>query len=216
MAKFVASYSGGKDSILSIYRAICQGMEPIALIITYNIDKKRSWFHGIPEKVLDSVSKSLNIPIWLIKTSGKEYTYNFEKILKVAKDKGADFCVFGDIDIEGHLDWCSERCENAGIKAYFPLWKEDRKSIVYEFIESGFKANLTVIDTSRMDEKYLGKVLTKELAEDMQKEGVDICGENGEYHTFVSEGPLFKSKVEFSFGKKLISDNHVVLPIFEI
>ncbi len=188
-------------------------MTPISLITTYNIDKNRSWFHGIPENVLNSVSKSLNISVHIIRTKGEEYEKNFEKALFSAKDNGAEVCVFGDIDIEDHLKWCSERCKNAGLRAYFPLWKEKREKVVYEFIEKGFKANITVIDTNRLSEKYIGKILTKEIALEIKKEGADICGENGEYHTFVSEGPLFKEKVEFSFSNKIKSENLVILPI---
>lgn len=211
--KFVASYSGGKDSILSLNRAISHGMTPVSLITTYNIDKNRSWFHGIPENVLNNVSESINIPIWLIRTTGEEYAINFEKTLAKAKENGAEVCVFGDIDIEDHFMWCNDRCKNVGIKAYFPLWKESRKEIVYEFIDKGFIANITIIDTNIINEKYLGDVLSKELVDQISKEGADICGENGEYHTFVSDGLLFKNKVSFSFSGKRRLNNLLILPI---
>jgi len=109
--KFVASYSGGKDSILAIYRAIKLGMKPVSLIITFNVDMERSWFHGIPDELLSEVSASLDIPIKLIKTSGEDYAANFEKELKVQKENGAEICVFGDIDLEEHLQWCTARCD---------------------------------------------------------------------------------------------------------
>lgn len=211
--KFVASYSGGKDSILAIYRAIKQGLTPVALITTYNIDKERSWFHGIPKEVLNSVSKSLNIPIWLIKTTGEEYAINFEKTLAKAKELGAELCVYGDIDIEEHNVWCSERCQNVGMEAFFPLWGESRKKLVYEFIENGFTSNFTVIDTSRLTEDFLGKTLSKETVDLIASQGADECGENGEYHTFVSAGPLFKEKVAFTFGEKLQEGKYAILPI---
>lgn len=210
---FVAAYSGGKDSILAIYRAIKQGFTPVALITTYNTDRKRSWFHGIPEPVLESVSRSLELPIRLIKTSGDEYASNFEKALSDAKELGAEICVFGDIDIEEHNTWCSERCENAGIEAFFPLWSEERKNLVYEFIDSVFTANFTVVDTKRMNDGFLGKKLTKEVVDLIAAQGVDICGENGEYHTFVSAGPIFKHPIDFTFGEKIIENGYAVLPI---
>lgn len=214
--KFVASYSGGKDSMLSIYRAIKSGLEPLALIITYNKDRNLSWFHGVPKGVLDSVSKSLDIPIWLIETSGEEYTKNFEKALTKAKNEGAQVCIFGDIDLEGHLKWCSERCENVGILPCFPLWQEDRKKLVYEFLDSGFTSTFTVINTKMLNDKFLGLTMTKEICEQIEKEGADICGENGEYHTFVSNGPLFKEKVKFKLGEKIENDGYSILPILEI
>ncbi len=211
--KFVASYSGGKDSTLAIYRAISQGMIPLELIITYNTDKERSWFHGIPQAVLDNISKEINIPVSLIKTTGEEYTKNFEAKLLEAKIKGAEVCVFGDIDIEGHFEWCTDRCKLVGMEAYFPLWKESRKNLVYEFIDLGFKTIITIVDNSRMPEEFAGKILTKEIANAIEKSGADICGENGEYHTFVFDGPIYKNPIKYTAGKKINIDNFTVIPI---
>jgi len=214
--KFVASYSGGKDSILAIYRAIKLGMKPISLIITYNTDMERSWFHGIPDDLLNEVSASLNIPIKLIKTSGKDYAANFEKELKKQKENGAEICVFGDIDLEEHLQWCAARCDAAGIEAFFPLWQEERKALVDEFIENGFTANIIVVDTDRLSEKHLGMTLSPEAISSIISEGADACGENGEYHTFVSNGPLFKKPISFCYGELVRKEQYAILPIRKI
>lgn len=211
--KFVASYSGGKDSVLAIYRAIKQGLKPMCLIITYNTDQGRSWFHGVPEEILADVSESLNIPIRLIKTSGKDYAENFKKELRWQKENGAEVCVFGDIDIEGHLEWCTNICEESGIESYFPLWQESREKLVREFIASGFTANLTVVDTARLSDKHLGMVLSEETIVSIEGEGADICGENGEYHSFVSDGPIFSRPVSFQYGEKIVRDHFAILPI---
>ena len=211
--KFVASYSGGKESALALYRAIKQGHEPIALITTYTTDADRSHFHGLSEAVLESVSKSLAIPLWLVKTSGEEYLQNFEKALRRAKEHGAQGCVFGDIDIAGHLKWCRERCENVGIEALFPLCGEGRKDVVYEVIDSGFVANISIVNTKNLSDVFLGQRLTQDVAEAIAAQGADICGENGEYHTFVTDGPIFKHPVGFSFGEKLVRDNYAMLPV---
>ena len=211
--KFVASYSGGKDSTLAIHRAISQGMIPMELIITYNVDKERSWFHGIPESVLDKISREMNIPISLIRTTGEDYAKNFEAKLLDAKKKGAEVCIFGDIDIEGHLEWCTDRCKAVGLEAYFPLWKESRKKLVYEFIDLGFKTMITVVDKTRMPTSFAGQILTRDLADQIEKSGADICGENGEYHSFAFDGPLFKNKVEFEIGEIIRIDNYIIVPI---
>ena len=213
--KFIASYSGGKDSTLAIYRAIKQGMIPLELITTYNIDKERSWFHGIPEPLLNKISKEISIPITLIKTTGEKYAENFEAKLRHAKELGAEVCVFGDIDIEDHLKWCSDRCEAVGLEAYFPLWQEDRRDLVYEFIDLGFKTIITVVDNSRMPANFAGQILTRDVAEDIAKSGADICGENGEYHTFAFDGPLFAHPVKFKIGDMIKVDNFSIVPIEE-
>jgi len=212
--KFVASFSGGKDSTLAVYRAINQGMIPIELFTTYNIDKERSWFHGIPKDILKQVSKEINIPISLIETTGAMYKENFEAKLREAREYGAEICVFGDIDIKDHFQWCTDRCKVAGMEAYFPLWEEDRKMLVLEFIDLGFRAIINVVDTSRMDGRFVGKVLTRKVAEEIEKSGVDICGEQGEFHTFVFDGPLFNNPINIQIGEKLILDNFAVVPLY--
>lgn len=215
MKKFVASYSGGKDSVLAIHRAIKSGYQPIQLITTYNMDHARSWFHGIPETVLNSVSASLGIPIQLVKTAGAQYAENFEKALLHAKNAGAETCVFGDIDIEEHLQWCSQRCKNVGMEAYFPLWQGIRKSLAYEFIDEGYTANITIIDTRQLSGRFLGETLTKDIIDAIEEYGADACGENGEYHTFVSNGPIFTSPIHVVFGEKISVDGYAILPIIE-
>ena len=214
--KFVASYSGGKDSILAIYRAIQQGMKPVGLIITYNTDAGRSWFHGVPEEVLQDVSQSLHIPITLIKTTGKNYADNFKAELKRQKENGAEVCVFGDIDIEGHLNWCTNICEESGILPYFPLWHEPREKLVKEFISCGFSAYITVVDISRLNEKHLGMTLSEQTLKSIQSDGADVCGENGEYHSFVFDGPIFSRPVSFKFGEMVSQDKFKVLPIIPV
>ncbi|MCL2576269.1 MAG: diphthine--ammonia ligase [Defluviitaleaceae bacterium] len=211
--KFVVSYSGGKESALSLYKVMQAGYEPIALITTFNTDVGRSFFHGLSEDLLEDVSRSLGVPIWLIKTSGEEYSVNFEKALLNAKAEGAEACIFGDIDIEGHKQWCSERCKNVGIASIFPLWGKRRDEVVFDIIDSGFTANITIVDTKFLGEEFLGQRLTRELAGRIAESGADICGENGEYHTFVSNAPNFAHPIQFSFGKTARSGDYAMLPV---
>lgn len=215
--KFVASYSGGKDCVLAIYRAIQMGMEPVGLIITYNTENKRSWFHGIPQPVLTQVSASLGIPVTLVKTpGGAAYAENFRAELARQRDAfGAQVCVFGDIDVAGHLEWCTAQCTAVGLTASFPLWQQPRAALVYEGIDLGFRAIITVVDTARMQERHVGEQLTRQRADEIAAEGADICGENGEYHTFVCDGPLFKTPIALHFGEKILSGTHVLLPMLE-
>ncbi len=211
--RFVASYSGGKDSVLALHRAKKLGLVPIKLITTYNTDLNRSWFHGIPEPLLKRTADSLALPIELIKTSGAEYEKNFENALSAAKYDGAEVCIFGDIDIDEHLEWCSARCRNVGITPFFPLWQEERKKLVYEFVEAGYSAIITTIDTSRMSAELLGHKLDAKTLAEIEKSGVDVCGENGEYHTFVYDGPMFTQKVRFSCGEAITLDKYAIMPL---
>ena len=212
---FVASYSGGKDSALALHRAVQQGMVPQCLLVTYNTNLGRSWFHGIPEPLLELVSRSLNIPIRLIFTNGEDYQEQFIAALIEQKTLGAEVCIFGDIDIEDHLDWCTNICKQAGITPYFPLWQEPREHLVREFIAEGFIANITVVDTKRLSDKHLGMVLSEDTIASIASEGADVCGENGEYHSFVSDGPLFSFPIPIIKGEKLQKGQFAVLPILE-
>jgi uncharacterized protein (TIGR00290 family) len=211
--KFAASYSGGKDSVLAIYRAIQAKLSPLELITTYNTDADRSWFHGLTDNIIRRVSDSLAIPVRPVKTSGEKYEENFEKALADAKNRGAEVCVFGDIDIGGHIEWCSARCENTGLIPYFPLANEKRKAVVHDFLDSGFSAIITIVNTDKLSGDFLGQVLTKKIAESIEKSGADICGENGEYHSFVFDGPIFGNRIEFSAGEKFERDNYRILKI---
>ncbi|MTM62159.1 ATP-binding protein, partial [Turicibacter sanguinis] len=189
------------------------GHEPLALLIT--VDKKvcRSWFHGVPKHLLEEVSKSLNIPLLLVESIGDNYKETFEEALGKAKEQGAEACVFGDIDLEAHRTWCTDRCEAVGLEVVFPLWLEDREVLTHEFIDLGFTTVLKNVKLECLGEEFLGKVLTKELVEKIKATGSDACGENGEYHSFVYDGPLFSYPVSFEVGENILTETHGYLDI---
>lgn len=211
--RFICSYSGGKDSALALYRAIQAGGTPQQLIMTYNIDAGRTWFHGMPERIIRRVEDAVGIPIRRMRTGGEEYGVRLEGEFRVQKKQGAGVCVFGDIDIDEHRTWCMERCTHAGISGLFPLWKEAREQLVYEFIDCGFTAHITVLNTEKMSERFLGAKLTREVVDAIRAEGADICGENGEYHSFVSDGPIFRHPVRYSFGKPNRQGVYAIMPL---
>lgn len=211
--KFIMSYSSGKDSTLALYRMIKEGHTPMGLLITMNNEEGRSWFHGVPECILKDVSKSLEIPLIVVKCKGEDYKEAFENALFYAKENGAEACVFGDIDLEEHRTWCTERCNEVGLEAIFPLWQEGREKLTYEFIDSGFKTIIKKVKLEFLNEDFLGEVLTKELVEKIKETGADPCGENGEYHTFVYDGPIYKFKVDFQPNGKTVNEHYGYLDI---
>lgn len=212
--KFVASYSGGKDSALALHRAIRAGYEPVALITTFNEKKRENWFHGLDDNILEKISESMNIPVWKVITDGSDYEEKFENMLEEARAEGAEFCVFGDIFIEEHFRWCDNLCRRAGIYSMFPLAGEDTRELMKEFIDTGFKGNVTIVDLKKLDVTYLGKVLNDEFLVELEKLDIDICGEYGEYHTFVSDGPIFNKPVVFRYGSvNFNEEGYAKLPI---
>jgi len=210
---FAMAYSGGKDGVLALYRMIIQGHNPVALVTTVNIEQKRSWFHGIQNELLIEVSKSLQIPLILSECSPNDYTQVFEQSLEKAREMGADTCVFGDIDIEQHKMWNEERCKNVGLICNLPLWQQGRETLVYEVLAKGFKTVIKTIDSSKLDDSFLGQDLTVSLIEKIKATGADPCGENGEYHTFVYDGPIFKYPISFETGKVVDFATHKAIDI---
>ena len=123
---------------------------------------------------------------------------------------GATSVVYGDIDIAHHKQWGIDRSKNAGLDYEFPLWQEDREKLVYEVIDSGFKAVIKKVNLDYLSEDFLGKTLTKELIEKIKSKGVDPCGENGESHTFVVDGPIFDYKINIKHDESKIEENYAL------
>ncbi|MCL1912725.1 MAG: diphthine--ammonia ligase [Eubacteriaceae bacterium] len=206
--QFVMSYSGGKDSALALYKMARDGHKPVGMITMAVREQRRSWFHGIDKDLLVAVSKSLEVPLILCKSSPGEYESIFEEALGIAKMIGAEACAFGDIDIAMHREWNESRCKAAGIECAMPLWGQGRENLVAELIEAGFKAKIKVVDTRVLDESFLGVDLDLEVVKRIKDAGSDPCGENGEYHTFVYDGPIFSVPVGFKKGEISSSENH--------
>lgn len=206
--KFVLSYSGGKDCILALYRKIQEGCTPVALLTTVKKSSNETWTHGLTFDLLEQVSKSLELPIIYAECDVSEYETKFEEKLKIAKEMGATSVVYGDIDIELHKQWDIDRATNAGLNYEFPLWQEDREKLVHEVIDNGFKAIIKKVNLDCMGEDFLGKTLTKELVEKIKETGSDPCGENGEYHTFVVDGPIFNYKIDVKHDDFRVEDNY--------
>lgn len=215
--RVVVSYSGGKDSALAMYRAVQLGYEPVCILTTYNSEAGRSWFHGLPTEILEQIAETLDVSLELVKTgSGDNYAADFTAALKRMKEEqGIVGCVFGDIDIEEHFRWCDSCCRNAGVESVFPLWQEDRRALVRETIDLGFKAMIKVVRLSVLGEEFLGRTLSGEVVDAIIRCGADACGENGEYHTFVWDGPLFQRPVEFRTGSVIRTGDYGILPVYD-
>jgi uncharacterized protein (TIGR00290 family) len=192
---------------------IRDGHEPVCLLVTYNDDAGRSWFHGIHSELLTAVAEQLELPLIECHTSGADYHLGLEDGLKKAAALGAEACVFGDIDIEEHLEWNKARCARAGLKCILPLWHEDREKLVYETIDAGIRAVIKCVESKWLSDDFLGKVLDRNLVDQIRRAGSDICGENGEYHTFVYDGPMFKSPVAFNLGEVIDFGDYSVIDI---
>lgn len=175
---------------------------------------KYSRSHGISLKVLRNQAEKIGIPIVQKKTSWKDYEKNFKEAISEFKKEDIKIGIFGDIDLQQHRDWVERVCKNLKIKPILPLWKEEREKLLTEFIEEGFKAIVVSINSKFLDKMYLGREIDREFIKDLKFfKNIDLCGENGEYHTFVYNGPIFKEPVNFTCGNKILKENHWFLEI---
>lgn len=201
--RFVTSFSGGKDSVFALHTLLAQGHEAVALVIVVNQADGRSFFHGTDESLLRSCAEALGLPIFIMPCAGEDYHLAMEEGLRRAARLGADAACFGDIDIAENRAWSTRRCENAGLEAVFPLWHHDRRENVYALLRLGYRCLIKTVRNTLLPEALSGTFLDEAAVATMERCGVDICGENGEYHTIVVDGPIFHHPVPVQTGKLL-------------
>ena len=201
--KLIASWSGGKDSCFALHKAQQRGHQIQSLLIMMQ-DQDKSNFHMISSELLDAQSEALGIPIIKIPTTPETYEQQFKKALQQAKANGAQGIVTGDIfDVAQHeAGWLERICANVGLTPVKPLWHRNTNEVLNEFIIEGFKATVVRVKTALLSNDWLARTLDQQFFNDLKKLGnVDLCGEYGEYHTFVTDGPIFKKKIEIQETK---------------
>lgn len=197
---FFSSWSGGKDSTLALYKEIEKGGAPKLLLSIFGEDGYRSRAHGLRRDIIKMQSESLGIPFRIVEAEWGEYREVFLKFLKEAASDKLGFGVFGDIDLVAHREWIEDLAKDSGVEPHFPLWGMKREDVVREFIEKGFHAVIVSCRKDALDKSFLGRKLDYDLLEELRAKGVDLAGENGEYHTLVLDGPIFRRKLEVRFG----------------
>lgn len=207
------SWSGGKDSCLSLYQSL-KKFQVVCLITAMVETGEASRSHGLNHAVLRAQADSLNIPLLIFNTSWDEYEKNYHNILTHLKNKHQlNGGVFGDIDIEDHKKWCVTLCQQHEMNAYHPLWLRERESILSEFLELGFKAKIIAVNEKKLHRDFLGRDLNQELIDDFREKGIDICGENGEYHTVVYDGPIFSTPLVLKHGEISLKNGYWLLDV---
>ena len=209
--KVVASWSGGKDSCFACYKAIQEGYDVSNLLIMMS-DPSVSNFHLIRSDMLDAQSEAIGIPIVKQTTTAETYEQDFKKALLQMKAEGVEGIVTGDVfDVALHeAGWLDRICKEVGLMPVRPLWHRDTKQILDEFINAGFKATLVRVKLDLLGMDWLGREIDRKFFDDLLKLGtVDPCGEHGEFHTFVTDGPLFKKqRIEILESEKTKLNNH--------
>ncbi|MEW7292019.1 diphthine--ammonia ligase [Aquimarina sp. 2304DJ70-9] len=202
------NWSSGKDSSLALYYVLQQKEFQVSkLLTTVNQDYERVSMHGLREELLDLQAKSLDIPLEKVKLPAQVSMSSYNEVMKnkVLKlmENGYTHCVFGDIFLEDLRTYRENQLTSVGIECVFPLWKKNTKDLLLEFIELGFKAITVCVNAKYLDETFCGRLIDKEFLYDLPSD-VDPCGENGEFHTFVFDGPIFKHPIKFEIGEKVL------------
>lgn len=193
--KVFVSWSGGKDAYLALLKAREAGLQPGCLLTFINKDSC-SMSHNLPVELLSGQARALNLPQILEPVTWDSYEENFHRVSCELKQKGFTGGVFGDINLVAHRHWVEKACARADISCYLPLWGLQEEDILSELL--ALKAELLIVALRKdlLEDKWLGRLLDDDFIQEVKSRGLSPCGEAGEYHTLVVNGPLFKEKLD--------------------
>jgi uncharacterized protein (TIGR00290 family) len=208
--KIILSWSGGKDSAMALYEIQKSGEhEVVALLTTMADDFDRICMHGVRRQLLENQADALNVPLHKIyvprSPSNQEYEEKMESALKTYRDIGITRVAFGDIFLEDLKAYRDKNLSKLGMTGFYPLWKRDTKELIKSFIRLEFKAVVACVDLKVLDPSFSGRLIDDGFISELPG-GADPCGENGEFHSFVYDGPVFQYPVLFSLGEKHMAE----------
>lgn len=203
--KAIFNWSGGKDSALCLYKILRSNKYEISWLLTTVSEKyQRISQHGVRVELLEQQAENIGIPLHKLMMPDwptmEAYNGMMEKTLKEFKKQGVHFSIFGDIFLEDLRKYREERLATLDLAGVFPLWKLNTRKLINEFIDLGFKAIVVCVDSKDLDRSFVGREVDEEFLNDLP-EKVDPCGEYGEFHTFVYDGPVFQKPVKFTKGE---------------
>lgn len=205
--KCIMNWSGGKDSALALYHLLQEDRFEIeSFLTTVNAKFQRISMHGIRKEMLEKQVEKIGFPLKIIylpeNLSMEEYDILMTENLQNFKNKGVNGSAFGDIFLEDLKSYREMQLAKIDLKAIFPLWKKNTVDLVKEFLDLGFKTRVCSISKSLLSSEFLGVDIDEYFLKNLP-ENVDCCGENGEFHTFVYDGPIFKEKLKIKNGEKV-------------
>ncbi|MEE9409256.1 MAG: diphthine--ammonia ligase [Polaribacter sp.] len=208
MKKTYFNWSSGKDSALALYKIQQDSTYNLDLLVTtINKDFNRVSMHGIRNELLFKQADSIGINLKTIEFPADVTMDSYSEIMKEAMnsllEKGYSHTVFGDIFLEDLKAYRDSKLKEVNITGIYPLWKNDTKEVLQEFLGLGFKAITVCVNAKLLGAEFLGRVIDEQFIKDLP-DNVDVCGENGEFHTFVFDGPIFKNPIDFSVGEKVL------------
>ncbi|HZX35349.1 MAG TPA: diphthine--ammonia ligase [Thermodesulfobacteriota bacterium] len=209
--KVIFAWSGGKDSSMALDEISRRpDVRVVALLTTVTRDYKRISMHGVRETLLERQARSIGAPLEKVfiskNSSNEEYEAGMRTLLLKYKAEGAESVAFGDIFLEDLKKYREDNLAKIGMSGIFPIWKKDSKELAKGFVKKGFKAIITCVDTDKLDARFAGRLFDEGFLSELPAT-VDPCGENGEFHSFAFDGPIFKTPVEFKIGETVLRDS---------
>src|SRR6266478_2014682 len=214
--KIIICWSGGKDSALALHKILQTGCYEIAALVTTCSEHfQRVSMHGVRLELLEEQAKAIGLPLEKVfvsqRSSNEEYQHKMSACLLAHKARGVTACAFGDIFLEDLKRWREENLAKAGLRGIFPIWKIDSRELIREFFALGFGTAICCVNDAYLGEDAVGRNLDADFIASLPPE-VDPCGENGEFHSFAFDGPIFKQPVKFKVGEKVYRPLEVMHP----
>jgi len=203
--KAIFNWSSGKDSALALYKILMEDrFEITSLLTSINKEFQRISMHGVHVSLLEKQAESLGFPLIKMEIpkepSMEEYSEIMSKTMNEIKSQGNTHSIFGDIFLEDLRKYREDQLQSIGMKGVFPLWKQNTTDLINEFLSLGFKTIVTCVNETYLNKSFAGRIIDKNFINDLP-DNVDPCGENGEFHTFTFDGPIFKYPIEFEIGE---------------
>lgn len=209
----IVSFSGGKDSSLALYHAMKTGTVS-GLIVMLEEQGQRSRSHAMPLDIIQAQAKAIGLPVFMVSSSWNDYEAKFIELLIQAKQQGVEVLVTGDLDMPEHGCWHDRITQQLGLKLGMPLWLRPHREVVEEFINLGFRSVLVTVNLKLgMTIEDLGKTLTLEYIKELENRGIDPCGEGGEFHTTVIDGPIFNKPIPVRKLDIVYHEEYAFLPL---
>jgi uncharacterized protein (TIGR00290 family) len=211
LMKVLVSWSGGKDSAFTLHEVLKGGKyEVAALLTTITEEFRRVSIHGVREDLLERQALSLGLPLEKVfissNSSNEEYESRMKEVLLKHQGDGVSGVVFGDIFLEDLREHRESNLSKIGLKGIFPIWRRSTDALSRSFVDLGFKAVVTCIDSDVMDKKFVGRKYDRDFLNEMPTD-IDLCGEKGEFHSFVYDGPIFKEQVVYKRGEIVLKND---------
>ena len=203
--KAIFNWSSGKDSALALYKVLQNSEFEIACLLTsVNQQLQRISMHGVRVELLEQQAKSLGLPLEIMQIpeipTMEAYENVMNETLTKLKNQGVTHSIFGDILLEDLRKYREDQLAKIDFEAIFPLWQIPTTDLIQEFIALGFKTIVVCVNERFLDKSFVGRIIDQDFINDLP-ENVDLCGENGEFHTFTFDGPIFSKPIDFEIGE---------------